>query len=165
MMKKYSYIFTAVVLVLCFLISTSFLGSDDCTTEITIFNKLPSHIAVTIDGKTKRLPIWGRCKELVGEDEYKIIPCDQTWNIKWESQAPVSFIDSCSSDNDVDEDDFEEWKEEEPICKDYEVDVVFKGVKGLDRSLTLNSDERYQYVLSTDGFKRLKDELELYQPP
>jgi hypothetical protein len=153
-MKKYSYIFTTVILVFCFLISSSFLWFDDCISMITIFNSLPSDITVTIDGESKRLPPWGSCKESVGENEYKIFPCGQTWKIKWESPEPRTFIDYCMSDNDEDEEDIEDWEEEELICEDYEVDVEFEGVKGLDRSVILSDGQHYLYDLSINGFKR-----------
>ncbi len=163
-MKKYPYIFTAVILVYCFFISSSFLWFDDCITEITIYNELPSDITVTIEGNSKKLPPWGSCKESVGEDEYEIFPCGQTWKIKWEKPETRTFIDYCMSNNDEQEDDLEHWDEEEPFCDDYEVDVEFEGVTGLDRSLTISAYQHYLYVLSTDGFKRLSDEQELYQP-
>ena len=148
----------------CFLISTSFLWFDDCISEITIFNKLPSDITVTIDGKSKRLLPWGSCKGHIEDETYQIVPCVKTWKIEWESDTPLTFIDYCLSDYDEDEDAVEDWDEEEHICDDYEVDVEFKGVKGLDRPLTLSAGEHYSYVLSTNGFKRLSDDQELDQP-
>lgn len=164
-MKKNSYILTAVILVLCFLISSSFLWWDDCKAYVTIYNKLPSIITVitvTIDGTSKQLAPWGSCTDLAEDGTDQIVPCSQTWEIGWDSTLSL-FPNFCTSlteedeDESAYEDDHEYWEEEEEeeVCDDYTVAIKFKGVKGLDRSLTLSDDDQYNFLLSTAGFKHI----------
>jgi hypothetical protein len=162
MMKKYSFIPTVVVLVFCSMTSFSLLSQDYCLAVITIYNKLPSNISVTIEGSSKQLAPWGSCTEPAEDDTVQIVPCYQTWEIRWD-QALSSFLNFCSSstedeeDESAFEDDHEDWDEEEQeACKDYAVAITFKDVEGLDRSLDLSDQDRQILVINSEGLWKVK---------
>lgn len=160
-MKRASFLFIVVVLVLCSIVSTSFFFGDDCSAQITIYNKLPSEITVTIDGHSKRLPSWGSCTETADDGSQHVFPCSKMWQFSWESSLPF-FPTFCSSLNefgdeeDLDDPDYMESEEEE-VCKDYNVDISFKGVDGLNRSLELSDHEHEILVMNENGLWKVKN--------
>lgn len=165
MMKKYPFFITFVVLLFCSSVSTSFFWRHECSAVIAIYNKLPSDIKVTIEGASKQLDPWGSCTELAEDGTSQIVPCYNVWDVGWDkSVSPLSlFLNLCESLTDEDEEDYgyehdHDYQEEEDVekCKDYTVDLTFKGVNGLDRSLTLSDKEQEILVINEYGLWKVK---------
>ena len=167
-MKRAYFLFIVVVLVLCSIVSTSFFFGDDCSAQITVYNKLPSEITVTIDGHSKRLPAWGSCTETADDGSQHVFPCSKMWQFSWESSLPFfpTFCSSLNDDEDEDEDEAyidnpdymdNDEEEEEEVCKVYDVDISFKGVEGLNRSLELSYHEHEILVINENGLWKVKN--------
>ena len=160
-MKKTYVLITLVVLVLCSIISTSFFFGDDCSAQITIYNKLASHVTVTVDGNAKTIPSWGSCTEKMEDGSQQVFPCSKIWQLSWTSSVPFfptfcTALDETDDDGYIDDSDHMESDEDE-TCKDFEVYISFKGVGGLNRSLELSENDHEILLINEHGLWKVKN--------
>jgi hypothetical protein len=152
-MKRYVYIAPAALLILFFVVLSSFPSPFDCSAKITIYN-------VIIDGQSKTLYQWGNCRDVQDADTYRVIPCSRTWIVEWGGILHISY---CMGTRE--EDESESWYDEEYesddkedelfTCEKYSVRITFAGVKGLDTTLTLRDNGLYTLKAGVSGLEIL----------
>jgi hypothetical protein len=163
-MKRMPFLYIIVVLSLCSTVSTSWLWGKHCSAQMTIYNKLPDTVSVSVDGQSKKISAWGSCIETMDDGSEQIIPCSKLWNMSWESSfglfpALCSFADYITDENDDnDYDNTEEIEdEEEESCQVYTVSVTVKNIGGMSRSVEVSNLEHEILVINENGIWRVKN--------
>jgi hypothetical protein len=110
----------------------------ECSARARIYNELEGGIFVTIDDERRYIPGWGICIEEVIEGLYKTVACNAVWDLNW----PKPSNTSCTS---------EETTEPEPECEAETYSLVFNGVSGLTRSITLDNDDFVAFTVKLDA--------------
>ena len=142
MIKKLALFSISLSLLCCFLLFECSTLFPECSAVIVINNELDFDIYVTIDGDRKHIPGWGNCQVQINENTYLIVPCAQSWDVKWPKPSSLSCWPAEEDEEVV-----------EAECEPQYYSISLEGVEGLDTEIVVENYDDVTLTVYDDRWK------------